>query len=178
VGNPPLRSNCRPENTVTARSPTEKACPAMGKQLICVALLTLITLIKGMTQPHHIPEVRLAEKLAELRWQNRVLVLYTPTAEHPEYVKQRRLLEGVKNSLDERDLVQIRQVDATTDAGTRDYARRELRVQPGAFNLLLIGKDGGVKYRSTEATNPQQLFATVDAMPMRQSEMRERGKQE
>jgi len=40
---------------------------------------------------------------------------------------------------------------------------------------LLIGKDGGVKRRWTGKLSIDELFQTIDAMPMRQYEMRTRG---
>jgi hypothetical protein len=40
------------------------------------------------------------------------------------------------------------------------------------FEVILIGKDGGVKKRKTELMSTDGLFAIVDAMPMRQSEMK------
>ena len=45
-------------------------------------------------------------------------------------------------------------------------------VKPGVFTILLIGKDGTEKFRSTSIVSPQKLFALVDAMPMRQAEMK------
>lgn len=44
-----------------------------------------------------------------------------------------------------------------------------------AFRVLLIGKDGGVKLNSTDVVGPEQLFSLIDAMPMRQQEMRQEG---
>ena len=44
------------------------------------------------------------------------------------------------------------------------------------FMLILVGKDGGEKYRSQKVTKPQQLFHLIDAMPMRRAEMRRAGK--
>jgi hypothetical protein len=38
--------------------------------------------------------------------------------------------------------------------------------------VALIGKDGGVKARWDNAVSNEDLFAIIDAMPMRQSEMR------
>jgi len=40
----------------------------------------------------------------------------------------------------------------------------------------LIGKDGGVKRRWTDTLSIDDLFHNIDAMPMRQFEMRTRGK--
>ncbi|NJL13025.1 MAG: DUF4174 domain-containing protein [Microscillaceae bacterium] len=44
-------------------------------------------------------------------------------------------------------------------------------ISGAAFTLLLIGKDGGEKLRSPEALPPSQLFALIDAMPMRRREI-------
>jgi hypothetical protein len=150
----------------------------MGKYLLLSIALIFLIGKQLMAQPYNTEDTRLEERLGALRGKNRVLVLYAPTAEHPEYVKQLRMLADAKGGLTERDLVQITRTDEKMDAGTRDYLRRELNVPAGTFNVLLIGKDGGVKYRSTKATDPEQLFETIDAMPMRQSEMREGKKQE
>ena len=42
------------------------------------------------------------------------------------------------------------------------------------FAALLVGLDGGVKARTTEAVDPDAWFARIDAMPMRRAELRER----
>ncbi len=42
------------------------------------------------------------------------------------------------------------------------------------FAVLLIGKDGGVKLRSGRPFALHALFDAIDAMPMRQDEMRRR----
>ncbi len=40
------------------------------------------------------------------------------------------------------------------------------------LTVILVGKDGGEKHRTHNVITAQQLFALVDAMPMRQAEMR------
>ncbi len=42
------------------------------------------------------------------------------------------------------------------------------------FDLVLIGKDGGMKYRSHGVTNPDKIYTLVDQMPERRSEMEDR----
>jgi len=44
-------------------------------------------------------------------------------------------------------------------------------VQAGTFQVLLIGKDGGVKLRSSGPVSMKDLFGLIDSMPMRQQEM-------
>lgn len=131
-----------------------------------------------MAQTGNTGKDHLAEKFENWQGKNRVLVLYAPAASHPEYVKQLRMLESRKDGLAERDLVQVALTDGEADADARNYLEKELGVRRGEFNLVLIGKDGGVKYRSQQATETRDIFSTIDAMPMRQNEMRRQGKQE
>jgi len=49
--------------------------------------------------------------------------------------------------------------------------RKRLGVVGGSFQVLLIGKDGGVKLRSSEPVSMKDLFGLIDSMPMRQQEM-------
>ena len=58
--------------------------------------------------------------------------------------------------------------DGTAGSGA---ARREYNVQRGTFAAILVGKDGGEKFRSGEPVRPEILFDLIDAMPMRQREM-------
>ncbi len=46
----------------------------------------------------------------------------------------------------------------------------------GAKRSYLIGKDGGIKGVYGGLPGAQELFATIDGMPMRQQERRERGR--
>ena len=40
-----------------------------------------------------------------------------------------------------------------------------------SFRILLIGKDGGIKYESNRSVSLIHLFELIDSMPMRQDEM-------
>jgi hypothetical protein len=54
--------------------------------------------------------------------------------------------------------------------------RKRLSVPSGRFTVILIGKDGGEKIRQGSSVDLKEIFAIIDAMPMRQQEMRERAK--
>ena len=43
------------------------------------------------------------------------------------------------------------------------------------FEVVLIGKDGGVKARTSDPGALQDFLALIDTMPMRRAEMRSRG---
>ena len=47
-------------------------------------------------------------------------------------------------------------------------------VAPNQFTIILIGKDGGEKFRSLKPETTETLFAIIDAMPMRKSEMKKK----
>ena len=40
----------------------------------------------------------------------------------------------------------------------------------GAFAAVLVGRDGGEKFRSSEPVPAEKLFGLIDAMPMRRRE--------
>lgn len=50
--------------------------------------------------------------------------------------------------------------------------RKRFHVAPEAFAVILVGKDGGEKLRSDRPVTWERLQSTIDAMPMRQQEMR------
>ena len=55
-----------------------------------------------------------------------------------------------------------------------DVLRKQLRLMTSQFVVVLIGKDGGEKLRRTHRVDLGEIFALIDAMPMRRQEMRER----
>ena len=101
----------------------------------------------------HIPVQRMEDLAAHL-WKNRVLIVETPSQEDPRLVEQQRRFEENKAAMLERDLVV------------------KTRLGAGVFQVTLIGKDGGRKWRQTEPFDIEELFRLIDSMPMRQSEIR------
>ena len=75
-----------------------------------------------------------------------------------------------------RDAAALRERDVVVQAITPEAARRErpeLGVDPQArFELLLIGKDGGVKLRRDKPVAASEITALIDTLPMRRDEMR------
>ena len=120
----------------------------------------------------------LADPLDDLRWQSRPVVIFAADANDPRVEQQTALLTAQSAALAERDMTII---TVAGDRVTRDGApfpaaptglRSRLRVEGGTFTVLLLGKDGGIKRRETTVTFPEALFRQIDAMPMRQQEMR------
>lgn len=88
--------------------------------------------------------------------EQRVLAIAAPSPADDTYRTQAALLLPVWSGLLERDFVV------------------QTRFGAEAFSVILIGKDGGEKLRRPTPLSPEELFAIVEAMPMRRAEMRER----
>ena len=98
---------------------------------------------------------------------NRLVVVVGWPAD-PRVARQQADLANDAAALRERDVVVQ---DITPEAARR--MRPELGVAPrAAFEVLLVGKDGGVKLRRTDPVAPSDIIALIDTMPMRRSEMR------
>ncbi|MCJ2086815.1 DUF4174 domain-containing protein [Methylobacterium sp. E-005] len=101
----------------------------------------------------------------------RVLVLSAPDAADAQLKAQRAALGPVRDGVAERDLVVLEAVGSGAEA---QALRAALGLPADSFRAVLVGKDGGAKLTAAAPIPPQRLFATIDAMPMRRSETRDR----
>ncbi|MBT9391673.1 DUF4174 domain-containing protein [Hymenobacter sp. NST-14] len=134
--------------------------------LLTAALLTS-TLVPAQTSSASALEAT----VKKAHWRQRVLLICAPSAADASLLAQRNLLESAAAGLRERDLLVRELVLPELPAPDRAYLRR-LGVKTDAFQVLLLGKDGGLKRRDTQPVAPQTLFSTIDAMPMRRQEMK------
>ena len=128
------------------------------------------------------------DPLSAYRWKHRLLVLYVPDTE-----PGRATLATFRTSLDDRmedvlarDLLIVPVGDLPRPGDTlrpavelgapeRSDVRRRFGLQGLGAQLLLIGKDGGMKARqSTGVFDLERVFELIDSMPMRRAEMRQR----
>lgn len=99
------------------------------------------------------PLLPLPGDLTRFRGQARVLLVNTPSVAHDAlYRDQAALWLPDWAGWVERDVFIL----------TREGS--------GVFSVRLVGKDGGVKFTSTRPVTTRELFAIIDAMPMRQAE--------
>ncbi len=101
-------------------------------------------------------------------WAHRPIIVFADTDADPRYQEQLELLLARPEELLERDVVVI--VD--TDPAARSDIRLKLR--PRGFMMTLIGKDGGVKLRKPFPWDVREISRSIDKMPMRQQEIRDR----
>jgi hypothetical protein len=149
--------------------------------LICIFLFLLLNFSMA----------RAAEKasvadpdLDSLRWKERVFVLFSPSQSDASFQLQKQGLDSSAEGVLERDLVVLEIIEkGQSRAGNQLLSeksvqdiRKRLGVMGGSFQVLLIGKDGGVKLRSSEPVSMKDLFGLIDSMPMRQQEMESKKK--
>ena len=117
--------------------------------------------------------------LDALRWKNRVFLLFSPSESDASFQLQKQGLASSAQGVLDRDLMVLEIVEQgqskavnhlLSEKSVQDI-RKRLGVVGGSFQVLLIGKDGGVKLRSSEAVSMKDLFGLIDSMPMRQQEM-------
>ena len=111
------------------------------------------------------------DPLAQYKRKARVLVVLTGDSSDPARIGQKRQLESLRGGAQERDLVLVQARAGSPEA---EALRAQLRLGPGPFWAVLVGKDGETKLRTTEPISGRDLAATIDVMPMRQNEMRQR----
>ncbi|PTW49790.1 MULTISPECIES: DUF4174 domain-containing protein [Rhodovulum] len=107
-------------------------------------------------------------RLSDFHWMARPVVVFADSPADPQYQTQIQLLTDRIDELAERDVVVI--VDTDPEAQTE--LRTKLR--PRGFMLVLIGKDGGVKFRKPLPWDVREISRSIDKIPLRQQEIRDR----
>ena len=120
-----------------------------------------------------------AAELSDYLWQRRPLLLFAPTETDPRLVGTMRRIAASGCDFADRDMVLGRIVtDATSTldghvvgANQAQRLRSEFGIGANSFSAVLIGKDGGEKLRVNDIPDLQTIYAVIDGMPMRGSEM-------
>jgi hypothetical protein len=116
------------------------------------------------------------------QWKNRLLFLFLPSEEDPSYLSLKKEAEHQAKEVLDRDLLITHVFEngegrlgmERLSSGQGLSLRKHLSVQPGQFMSILIGKDGGEKFRQDRIVELKEIFKIIDAMPMRQQEMKKK----
>ena len=116
-------------------------------------------------------------------WENRVILLLSDTKENTSLHEQLEILLKEKEGLQDRKLLIYRVFPNSYSKGLKNGAwkdsktlYRDFKKSTAAFEIVLIGLDGGEKLRQDFVITAKDLFALIDAMPMRVNELRKRKK--
>lgn len=126
-------------------------------------------------------ESGVVEALNNYAWEKRQVIVFSPTANHPQYQLTNQLAREFRAEFDDRRL-QIWRVVENQAVTLNNQERANLNsqqfqqhfsVNPEYFRLILVGYDQGEKLRQSQV-DVDRLFAEIDQMPMRQQEMAEK----
>ena len=106
-----------------------------------------------------------ATDLDGLKWKKRVIVLLSASPTDARLLTQKEKLASQRSPMAERDVVVLEETSAQGPLHRRFSVRDD-------FSALLIGKDGGEKWRTSDIFLPQIVFDQIDQMPMRAREMK------
>ncbi|HEY9670230.1 MAG TPA: DUF4174 domain-containing protein [Waterburya sp.] len=128
---------------------------------------------------------KVAFDMKTYQWKNRLLLVFSPSANSPAYQKQMQLFQSQQAGFQERDLLLVELLAEGTsrasgqilDKGDVAKMRSRFNIAPQDFRVILVGKDGTAKRRDSNPVQPKVIFNEIDAMPMRRREMRERSRE-
>ncbi len=104
-------------------------------------------------------------------WKKRVIILGANDTTNKNLQRQMEIFTQDSVGMEERDLLVIGLEEAIKlNILDKSYARRPF--PDSGYTFYLRGKDGGIKYESDNPVSLENLFAIIDAMPMRRSEMK------
>jgi hypothetical protein len=100
--------------------------------------------------------------LDALRWAARPILVF---ASEDDARLDRQIARFEANGAD----LENRRNVVIVDTGTGGALRA--RFKPAGFTVILLGLDGGEKFRSDRVIDPDRLDALIDRMPMRRREL-------
>lgn len=106
--------------------------------------------------------------LSEFLWTKRPIVVFADTEADPRYIEQMELLRSRIEDLDDRDVVVITDTDPEAESPLR------MKLRPRGFMLVLLDKDGTIYLRKPFPWTVRELGRSIDKMPLRKREIRER----
>ena len=111
-----------------------------------------------------IPKELQGIELSRYLWKNRIILTFADDEDHPDLIKLKVEMKENDCGILNRDLLHFH---LSNDGKTGNHTT----TNDQSFRILLIGKDGGIKYESNRSVSLIQLFELIDSMPMRQDEM-------
>ena len=118
--------------------------------------------------------VKRLENLDILEWTHRIILISVDAEQRPDIAQR---LEREKGDIDERHIAWFLLTDEDTqsnlEVGLSPALHKVIKKEyfrNTETGVVLIGKDGGVKYRAT-ALDLDAIYGRIDQMPMRRAEM-------
>ena len=111
-----------------------------------------------------IPKELQGIELNEYLWKNRIILTFADDEDHPDLKRIKAEMKENECEILNRDLLHFH-------FSNDQYFGKLTTTNDQSLRILLIGKDGGIKYESSRTVSILRLFEFIDSMPMRQYEM-------
>jgi hypothetical protein len=116
------------------------------------------------------------------QWKKRLLILFAPAEDDPIYRSFEEQLQKRIQEIRDRDLLTFhvlesgegRLDDLPLNEGQVLSLSRRFSIKIGQLKLILIGKDGKVKFRRESPIELLDIFSVINAMPMSHSAIQEK----
>ena len=103
-------------------------------------------------------------ELNQYLWKNRIILTFADEKDHPDLIKLKAEIKENECEILNRNMLHFH--------FSNDHYFGKLTTTNDQFlRILLIGKDGGIKFESSRTVSILRLFELIDSMPMRQDEM-------
>jgi hypothetical protein len=107
-------------------------------------------------------------------WNNRVILIMADEANAKLAEYQFNVLKAEKNKLKDRKIVIYKCASNScvfyNDEAATKTIKKDLSIK--GFETVLIGLDGGEKFKSKKLEKPSVFLDLIDTMPMRQQELK------
>ena len=111
-----------------------------------------------------IPKELQGIELSQYLWKSRIILTFADDQDHPDLIRLKAEMKENECEILNRDLLHFH---FSNEGKTGNHTI----TNDQSFRILLIGKDGGIKYESNRFVSLIQLFELIDSMPMRKDEM-------
>jgi len=139
-----------------------------------------VAVLRIASNPKTVKNKNMAFDLKSYQWKKRLLLVFAHNENSPAYQKQMQLFQTQQADFSERDLLLVeiltegtsRESGKVIDEADVVKVRSRFQVSPQDFRVILVGKDGREKRSDSKPIEAKVIFHEIDAMPMRQQEMR------
>ncbi|MGB5418967.1 DUF4174 domain-containing protein [Algibacter sp.] len=121
----------------------------------------------------------MSQNIASHQWENRILLILTDNSDTTTFQNQLKEFQTHENGLTDRKLIvyQIKEYIYTKGLKEGEWQHssklyKTYKSVNTSFEVILIGLDGGIKIRQSELLTCEKLFETIDVMPMRKAELK------
>lgn len=120
-----------------------------------------------------------AQNLSQHLWKNRVILIISE--DNVAFERQILAFKTNEKGMNERSLIvyhlkpeEYQHVMPKSDVQKSTNLFKKYKQVNAPFEVILIGLDGGIKLRQKDFLFCEKLFATIDSMPMRSAEIKNR----